>query len=74
MPGKKSSDTLRPPLADADDDFHMADTDELETLSEADTDVLEALEDSGEPGDTEEDPGCDPYNNAHRKSKSRPGD
>lgn len=42
---------------DPDDDFHMADTDEFETLNEADTDVLHTLTDA------EDDQGFDPYNN-----------
>jgi hypothetical protein len=52
-----------------DDDFHMADTDEFETLSDADTDVLETLSssDAGRVDEAEENPGFDPYNNSKEK-------
>ena len=52
----------------ADDDFHMADTDEFEAISDADTDVLETLaSDAGRLDEAEENPGFDPYNNNKEK-------
>lgn len=64
MPNKRPSRSIRP---DGDDDFHMADTDEFETLGEADTDVLETLKDAD---NSEDDPGFDPYNNTRPRSKT----
>lgn len=55
MQPKKQSESIRP---NGDDDFHMADTDVLETLSEADTDVMQTLEER----DRKDNPGFDPYN------------
>jgi hypothetical protein len=64
MRDKKPSRSILP---DGDDDFHMADTDELETLGEADTDVLETLKDAD---NSEGDRGFDPYNNTRPRSKT----
>jgi hypothetical protein len=60
MRDRKASRSIRP---DGDDDFHMADTDEFETLGEADTDVLETLKKEEDPS---EDCGFDPYNSTAR--------
>ena len=47
---------------DADDEFHLADTEEMEQLNDLDTDVLATLK-PGEDGESSDNPGCDPYNN-----------
>jgi hypothetical protein len=60
MGNRKPSRFIRP---DGDDDFHMADTDEFETLGEADTDVLETLKYEEK---LDENCGFDPYNNTAR--------
>jgi len=66
MRNKKPSISIRP---DDDDDFHMADTDEFETLGEADTDVLETLKNEQK---LDEDSGFDPYNNTKPALKDIP--
>lgn len=63
MQDRKPSTAILP---DGDDDFHMADTDQLETLGAADTDVLEKLKDEH---NSEGDRGFDPYNNTGPSSK-----
>lgn len=66
MRNKKPSRSIR---SDGDDDFHMADTDEFETLGEADTDVLETLKNEEQ---LKDDRGFDPYNNTRPQSKNTP--
>jgi hypothetical protein len=69
MVNKKPSTKSIHQEINADDDFHMADTDEFETLSDADTDVLETLasSDAGRLEEAEENLGFDPYNNNKEK-------
>lgn len=57
----------RRPHIDADDEFHMADTAELETLADSDTDVLETMSPEAVKQRGPEDPGFDPYNNGKLK-------
>lgn len=47
---------------DADDEFHLADTVEMQQLKDLDTDVLPTLG-SDEETSSSDNPGFDPYNN-----------
>lgn len=51
---------------DADDEFHLADTAEMEQLKDLDTDVLPTLG-SDEDNNSSDNPGFDPYNNGKAK-------
>lgn len=62
--GRRTSKT--PLQVEIDDEFHLADTEEVEQLKDLDTDVLEALG-SDEGSDSGNGPGRDPYNNSKIK-------
>lgn len=51
---------------EADDEFHLADTEEMEQLKDLDTDVLATLS-SDEDNNSSDNPGVDPYNNGKAK-------